>query len=178
MDQKQENDFNMLSAVKKVMNDNNAIWSANPVVTSAVGTLTSDIGASGSTVATQRQNVGGATATKKQMKQTLIDDTVALALAGKAYASAVNNANLKAACKLTKSNLVETTEESLAGVCQTLHDAVNPYIISMGGYGVSGATQVALQGGITNFSLSIGTPRAVQAVQVAATTMLDEQLRV
>src|ERR1039457_310115 len=105
MTQEQENDFNMLSAVKKVMNDNNSIWTANPVVTAAVGTLTSDIGASGNTVATQRQNVGGAVATKKQIKQTLIDDTVALALAGKAYAASVNNANLKAACLITKSVL-------------------------------------------------------------------------
>ena len=178
MTQGQENDFNMLSAVRKVMNDNNAIWSANPVVTSAVGTLTSDIGASNSTVSNQRQNVGGATATKKQVKATLIDDAVALALAGKAYASAVTNATLKAACLITKSKLVETTEESLAGVCQTLYNTVNPYIVSMGGYGVSGGTQVALQTNITNFGNLVGTPRAVQAVQVAATAMLDEQLRV
>lgn len=92
MDQKQENDFTMLSAVKKVMTDNTAIWTGNLVVTSAVGTLTSDIGASNLTVSNQRQNVGGATATKKQVKATLVDDAVALALAGKAYASAVTNA--------------------------------------------------------------------------------------
>ncbi|MHB8260055.1 MAG: hypothetical protein ACYDCN_08090 [Bacteroidia bacterium] len=178
MDQKQENDFNMLSAVRKVMNDNNAIWSANPVVTSAVGTLTSDIGASNSTVSNQRQNVGGIVATKKQVKETLIEDTVALALAGKAYAAFVNNTTLKAACLITKTQLERTTEESLAAVCQTLHDDVDPYIPSMGGYGVSPATQVALQSGITNFGGLVGTPRAVQAIQVAATTMLDEQLRV
>ncbi|MHB8259251.1 MAG: hypothetical protein ACYDCN_10995 [Bacteroidia bacterium] len=178
MKQFQEDALGMLIAIKDVMNANSTIWRSNTVVANAVGTLASDIRAIGLTAANQRTNRQGATATKNQVKVALIADAVALALAGKAYAVFVNDATLKAACSITETRLIKTTEESLVGVCQTLYDDVNPYISSMGGYGVSPATQVGLQNNITNFSNLIGTPRAVQAVGVAATRLLDEQLRV
>ena len=178
MTQRQEDSISMLSAVKLVMNNAtySPIWAANPVFNTAVGTHTGNLNTVNLTAVSQDPNVQGATDTKELLKETLINNAVALALAEKAYAAATSNATLKAACMVTKSDLNKTTEAGLASVCQTLYNAVNPYIGSMAGYGPTTATQTTLQGNITAFGALVGTPRAVLAVGVAATTLLDEQL--
>ncbi len=178
MNQKQEDDVTMLSAVKKVMANvtYSSIWAGNPVFVSAVGTHTNNLNTINLTAVNQDPNVQGATDAKEQLKEMLIDNAIALAKAGKAYAAANNNANLKAACSITKSDLIHTSEAGLASVCQTLFNAVNPSIGSMAGYGPTTATQTTLQGNITAFGALVGTPRAVQATGVAATTLIEGQV--
>ncbi len=178
MDQRQEDSISMLSAVKLVMNNAtySPIWATNTIVTAAVGTHTNNLNTINLTAVSQDPNVQGATDSKAVLRETLIDNAVALAMAGKAYAAATSNATLKAACSVSKTELTRTTEASLASVCQTLYNAVNPYIGSMAGYGPTTTTQTTLQGNITTFAGLVGTPRAVLAIGVAATTLLDEQL--
>ena len=176
MNQKQEDDITMLNAVKQVLTTYQSIWTTNAIVSAAVGRHTGNINAINLTVVGQVPNIHGATESKATVKEALIAEAVALALAGKAYGAASNNVTLKAACMVTETDLNRTSEAGLAGVCQSLYNAVNPYIVNMAGYGPTTTTQATLQGNITTFTGLVGSPRAVQATGVAATTMIDEQL--
>jgi hypothetical protein len=177
MNQKQLDDLVMFDAVKLVMNSNISVWTANAAVSSLVGTLGTNITTINTAGQNQSTNIIGVTQTKAQAKTTLITAAAILAAAGKAYATATNNASLAQACKMSKTSLKNTAEPLLAGVCQTLHDAVNPFIISMVDYGVSAATQTTLQAAITSFNVLIGSPRSTQAVGSAASQMIVVQIK-
>ena len=177
MNQKQLDDLLMFDAVNQVMNANISAWTVNAAISSLMTTLTGNITAINKAGQNQNTNVVGVTETKAQSKTALITAAVALAAAGKAYATTSNNASLAEACRVTKTLLKNTPEPLLAGVCQTLYDAVNPFIGSMAGYGVSVATQTALQTSITSFNGLIGTPRSTKAAGAAASQMVVTQVR-
>ena len=177
MTQSQSDDIIMFDAVKQVVNTNISVWTGNIPFTAAVNMLQTNLTVINGVMQSQHINIKGVTQTKAQTKETLISNAVALALAGKAFAAANNNMALKQACTVTKSELLHTNETELASICQSLHDTVNPFINSMNGYGVSAATQTALQTSITSFSALVGTPRSTQSSGASATEALALQIK-
>ena len=176
MTQKQSDDILMFNTVKLVLIDNTPIWTASTPFTNAVGVLQTNLTAINKAIQAQQPNIKGATDTKAQDKDLLINKTVALAMAGKAYAVANTNTTLRQACMLTKTDLMHVNETGLAEICQNLYDQLNPFIVSMNGYGVDTASQLTLQGLITGFMALPGTPRSVQSSSVAATENIVEEI--
>jgi hypothetical protein len=177
MTQEQQDSVYMYDAVNQVLNTNKSVWTANTAFTSAVNAFGANINSINTAGTNQKTNVVGVTLSKAQQKDALISAAYATATAGRAYATVSNNAALKQACKISHSDLRDAAEQDLTGICQNLHDAVNPFIGSMAGYGINAGTQTALQTAITAFISLIGTPRSTQTASIAATQVIETTIR-
>lgn len=58
--------------------------------------------------------------------------------------------------------------------CQSVHDAVSPFIASMASYGATAASLSTLQNDINTFGTLIGKPRSVVAATAAATKNITQ----
>jgi hypothetical protein len=169
MNQKQANELNMLEATLITLLKYNSVYSTNVVLVAAVNTLQSTINSIRNTDLVQNAKSKGITLTKEQAKSAMINLAFAHAAAGRAYATATSNTNLKETLNYTLSDLKKLNDNDAWTDCQTIHDAVNPYIGSMTPYGANATTLGALQTDINNYAPLIGKPRSQVAASAAAT---------
>jgi hypothetical protein len=176
MNQREQNSIYMYDAVNLALNDYTSVWTTNPVFASAVNSLAANINTITAEGGLQKTNASGITRTKAQQKNALIEAAYITIKAGRAYAMATNNPALEEICLISRSTLRNAAELDLIGLCQNLHDAVDPFIGSMAGYGVSAATQTTLQNALNAFIPLLGTPRNAQTAGVAATQTIEETI--
>jgi carboxypeptidase family protein len=175
MDTKQTNKDNMFDATYLVLQTNLSIWTANAVMTTAVGKLNTYITGISSTATAQGVVTTGVTDNKDSVKETLITNIMLNANAGLAYASTAGNLVLKAKCKLNESELAKSKEAVLVTIAQNVHDALLPVAAALAGYGASATTLGTLQTSTTSFSGLVGTPRSARTSSISATGTLAEQ---
>ncbi len=173
----QTNELNMLEATLITLLKYNSVYSTNVVLVADVNTLQSTINSIRSTDLVQNAKSKGITLTKEQAKSAMINLAFAHVSAGRAYATATSNTILKATLDYTLSDMKKLKDNDAWTDCQTIHDAVNPYIGSMGPYGASGTTLGSLQTDINNYAPLIGKPRSQVAASAAATKTVKEVIK-
>ena len=165
----QTNELNMFEATLITLLKYNPAYSANAVMVAAVNTLQTTINSIRSADLVQNATAKGITMTKEQAKTAMINLAFAHISAGRAYATANGNTALKETLHHSHSDLTKLKDNDAYTVCQTVHDAVNPYIGSMTSYGATATTLSTLQTDISAFAALIGKPRSQVAASSAAT---------
>ena len=169
MNLKQTNELNMLEATLITLLKYNSAYSANAVMVAAVNTLQATINSIRSADLVQNATAKGITMTKEQAKTAMINLAFAHISAGRAYATANGNTALKETLHYSHSDLTKLKDNDAYTDCQTVHDAVSPYIGSMTSYGATATTLGTLQTDINNFAALIGKPRSQISASSAAT---------
>lgn len=90
-----------------------------------------------------------------------------------AYARFVNNQVLLKEIKFSESSLKYTTDNELRNNAQGIYDRAQTNITALTPYGVTAATQTALQNAITSFLTAIPSPRIGQTDKKSSTTQLS-----
>jgi len=169
MNLRQTNELNMLEATLITLLKYNTVYSSNAVFVAAVNTLQSTINSIRSTDLVQNAKSIGITLTKEEAKTAMITLAFAHVSAGRAYATATSNTSLKSTLDYSLSDLKKLKDNDAWTDCQSIHDAVSPYIASMTPYGATATTLASLQTDINNYAPLIGKPRSQVAASAAAT---------
>ena len=170
MNNAQVNELNMFETSQQFLNTNAIIWSGNPAMVTVIATIISHISGINASQTAQNTSTAGVTLTKETARLNMITAALALANAGKAYASATANQTLYNALNITKSQLTLATDTNVDNLCQALIDNIAPYIASTTAYGATSTTLTNLQNLIYTYSPLIGTP-AVQKTIVGYATL-------
>ena len=101
----------------------------------------------------------GITASKNQLKATLIAQAIEVARRVVAYATNVNNTVLLAEVGYSESDLKKSPDTVLKDRCQVIYDRANANITALATYGVTAAVLTTLLTSITNFNAAIPKPR-------------------
>ena len=173
----QTNELNMLEATLITLQKYNSVYSTNAVMVAAMNTLQSTINSIRSTDLVQNATAKGITLTKDQAKTAMVNLAFAHVSAGKAYATATSNTTLKATLYYTLSDLKKAKDNDAWTDCQSIHDAVLPYIASMASYGANATTLGTLQTDINNYAPLIGKPRSQVAASAAATKNVKQLIK-
>ena len=177
MKKNESNAFNMFKAVLVALNSFPTVWNSNATINAVVvvafqnligGLITNDQG--------QKTGTKGATQTKAQAMDALVTLAVAVADAGYAYAVSVSNMQLKQTCSINKTKLTKAKDVDVIAICQNVHDAVNPFVANLTGYGVTSGTITAYQNTINTFSLLTGQPANAKAVVKVATQNIAQEV--
>jgi hypothetical protein len=169
MNLRQTNELNMLEATLITLLKYNTVYSSNAVFVAAVNTLQSTINSIRNTDLVQNAKSIGITLTKEEAKTAMITLAFAHVSAGRAYATATSNTSLKSTLDYSLSDLKKLKDNDAWTDCQSIHDAVSPYIASMTPYGATATTLASLQTDINNYAPLIGKPRSQVAASAAAT---------
>lgn len=175
MNNKQTNTLNMYDAVSQFLNTYNAVWSGNATIAGMVTTFNSHISALNASDMAQKTITKGITQTKKQAKITMANAAMVIAKAGKAYASATNNITLAASFNYSFSDIKEAKDTDADDICQSMYNALQPFIANTAAYGASAASLTTLQSAINTFSALIGKPRSQQTVIINATLTIAQR---
>lgn len=170
MNHSQVTELNMFETSQQFLNTNAIIWSSNPAMAAVIATITSHISAINATQTAQNTSILGTTQTKETARLNMVTAALALANAGKAYASATANQTLYDAVNITKSQFTNATDTNVDNLCQSIIDNLTPYIGSTAAYGATSTTLTNLQNLINTYSPLIGTP-AVQKTIVGNATL-------
>ena len=154
-----------------------ADWTSNTVISGIVSNLQNGVNAL--LEGEQDQKAGSIIATEKktQARTTLEETAVAISNAGKAYAVAANDIDLKGVCRLTVTKLRNAKDVDLIAYCQNLYDSINSSSANLAPYGASVANITALQTAITNFTTLTGKPATAISAVSAATQSIAVQVK-
>lgn len=172
MNRNQINELNMFDAVEQLLLANAIIWNPNPAMTAAITTFVSHLSAINAHDTVQKTSTKGTTISKKNAKTDMAMAAVAVANAGKAYASATGNPVLFDDMKHTKTEILEASDTDADDICQNIHDNLLPYIANTAAYGATNASLTNLQNLINTYSALIGKPALQKSIITNATLTL------
>ncbi len=172
MTRHQINELNMMDAVEQLFNANTGIWSANPAVSAAYATFTSHVTAINANDTAQKTSSIGTTQTKATAQMNMAVAAIAVANAGKAYATATGNQVLFDAMNHTKTEIIHASDTDADDICQNIHDNLLPFIANTTAYGATAASLTNLQNLINTYSGMIGKPALQKSIVVNATLTL------
>ncbi|MHB8403753.1 MAG: carboxypeptidase-like regulatory domain-containing protein, partial [Bacteroidia bacterium] len=176
MNREQINQLNMMDAVDQLLTTYNSVWSTNTAVSGIVTTFRGHLGALNVNDTLQRTISTGVSMTKDEAKAAMISAAIMTCHAGKAYASVAGNTDLYAQMKHTKSEIAVAADTDADGICQNIHDDLDPYIGFTVAYGATTLTQSNLQNAINTFSGMIGKPRVQIGIVKNATLTIEQHL--
>lgn len=174
MNRHQINELNMYDAVEQLFNANTAVWSSNTAVSATFATFTSHVNAINANDTVQKTSSIGTTQTKETAKQNMAIAAVAVANAGKSYATATSNQVLFDAMNHTKAAIIKASDTDADDICQNIHDNINPYIANTAAYGATAASLTNLQNLINAYSALIGKPQLQKSIVANATITLAQ----
>ncbi|MBS1647894.1 MAG: carboxypeptidase regulatory-like domain-containing protein [Bacteroidetes bacterium] len=174
MNRHQINELNMYDAVEQLFNANTSIWSGNSAMSATVATFISHVNAINANDTVQKTSSIGTTVSKQNAQEAMAIAAVAVANAGKAYATATSNAVLFDAMNHTKSEIMQASDTDADDICQNIHDNLNPYIANTTAYGATAASLTNLQNLINAFSALIGKPQLQKSIVTNATITLAQ----
>lgn len=173
MNQFQENSLRRYNVMKVVLNQHSLVWNANPTFALAVSDFENSLTEINNLGMQQKNSTKGVTSTKLQARNEVIDQTMAVAAAAKAYAVSINDIVLLATCSMPRTKLLQARGVEVAALAQYMYDTVNPIAVNLSDYGANATTLASLQTAIDVLHTLLGAPRAQQANKVAATQMLE-----
>ncbi len=174
MNRNQINELNMYDSVEQLFNANTAIWSSNTAVSATFATFTSHVNAINANDTVQKTSSIGTTVSKDNAQAAMAIAAVAVANAGKAYATATGNAVLFDAMNHTKSEILLASDTDADDICQNIHDNLLPYIANTTAYGATSASLTNLQNLINAYSALIGKPALQKSIVTNATITLAQ----
>ena len=175
MKRQQVNQLNMYEAIKQYLNSNTIVWSSNPTVSAAIATYFSIIAGITANDAVQKTSTVGVTNTKETAKLDMAIAAIAIANAGKAYATTTSNQALFNAMNHSKTEILAGNDTDANGICQNIVNAITPYIASTTTYGATATSLTNLQNLINTYYVLIGTPAIQKSLVTTATLTLDQQ---
>jgi len=159
MTSKQESKLSMFLAVKDYLTANATIVSALPNYSGYSTTFQNSITGIQTYAEQQMFDKTGISASKKQLRSTLVALAVDTSRKLTAYAKFANNQVLLKETKFTESDLKSGADTALRDYAQGIYDRAQTNLTALATYGVTAATQTALQSAITAFVASIPKPR-------------------
>lgn len=149
----------MYLAVKDYLTANATIVSALPNCSIYVTNFQNSITGIQTYAEQQMFDKSGISASKKQLRNTLVALAIDTSRKLTAYAKFANNQVLLKETKFTESDLKSGADTTLRDYAQGIYDRAQTNLTALATYGVSAATQTALQAAITAFVASIPKPR-------------------
>ncbi|NTV45939.1 MAG: carboxypeptidase regulatory-like domain-containing protein [Chlorobiales bacterium] len=159
MTSNQESKLSMYLAVKDYLTANAAIVTPLPNYSATMTTFQSVITSLQAYSEQQQFDKTGLAANKKQLKQTLVTLAGDASRKLTAYARFTNNLVLLKEVRFTDSTLKRLPDTKLRDTTQGLYDRAQTNLTALASYGVTAATQTALQTAITAFVVAIPKPR-------------------
>lgn len=156
---RQESKLTMFLAVKDYLTANAAIVTPLPNYSGYFTTFQNSITQIQTYAEQQMFDKKGISVNKKQLKDTLIALAADTSRRLTAYAKFANNQVLLSETKFTDSDLKRSADTELRDYAQGLYDRAQTNLTTLATYGITAATQTALQGAITAFVTSIPKPR-------------------
>lgn len=114
----------------------------------------------------------GDTATKNQLRASLVAQTMDVTRRVVAFASNTNNSSLLELVNYTETELKKCSDQKLVASCQVVRDSANTNVAALATYGVTPALLTTLQTTITNFSNTIPKGRVLTTDSSEATKTL------
>ncbi len=174
MNRHQINELNMYDAVEQLLNASTGIWSSNTAMSATVATFISHVNAINANDTVQKTSSIGTTQTKETAKLDMAIAAVAIANAGKSYATATSNQVLFDAMNHAKNEILKASDTDADDISQNIHDNIQPYISNTTAYGATSASLTNLQNLINAFSALIGKPALQKSIVANATITLTQ----
>ncbi|MEP6820867.1 MAG: hypothetical protein ABI946_00795 [Chthoniobacterales bacterium] len=171
----QENKLSMYRTVQTVLKNNTAEVATIVALDLQVTNLNSSIALIDSLAQAQASETSGVTIDKANVSDEMVDMTMRVAGALKAFASVGNDETLLKKASLTKSDLVKARDEMRPTMAQEIHDLANTNIAALSDYGITAATLTALQTRIDAYKLVAAGPQVAKAEKSTATDLLDQE---
>jgi len=159
MNSKQESKLTMFLAVKDYLTANATIVSALPNYSGYFTAFQNSIALIQTNAEQQMFDKTGISASKKQLRSTLVALAVDASRKLTAYAKFLNNQVLLKETKFTESDLRSGTDTALRDYAQGIYNRTQANLSALANYGITEVTQTALQDAITAFVASIPKPR-------------------
>lgn len=156
---RQESKLSMFLAVKDYLTTNAAIVTPLPNYSGYFTAFQNSITQIQTYAEQQMFDKKGISVSKKQLRDTLIAIAADTSRRLTAYAKFANNQVLLSEIKFTDSDLKRGADTVLRDYAQGIYDRAQTNLTALATYGVTAATQTALQAAITAFVVSIPKPR-------------------
>ena len=143
-------------------------------ISTAVAALFSNINAINANDTAQKTSSIGITQTKQSARVDMAVAAVAVANAGRAYATATGNQVLFNAMNHSKTKILSASDTDADDICQNIHDNIAPYISLTTSYGADSTALTNLQNFINTYSLLIGKPGVQKSIVSNATVTLAQ----
>ena len=177
MNDRQENRLGSYRTTGQVLTDNAALFTTLPALGLQHTKLLDSVSLIDSLAMLQSTNTTGITAAKGEILRQMMDSTLLVAGAVRAYASENENLDLKARVKVTESSFHSLRDDQRDDLAQGIHDAANDNLAGLADYGITAATLSGLQTRIEAYRLAIPGPSAARANRRSKTELLDEEVR-
>ena len=175
MNLQQTNELNMYEGIEQILTTNNAVWSGNPAMVSAVATYTGLVSAINANSTVQLTSSKGTTQNKQNAKLDMLLAAVAIANAGKAFATDTTNTVLYDAMNFSKDDFTKAKDTVVDDMCQAIHDNIAPYIALTVAYGADSTSLTNLQNFINTYSTMLGQTVAKKVIVSNATLTLVQK---
>lgn len=177
MDARQDAKLSMYRGLAAFCDANTAIISINVAFIMALNDFKANIAAITAAAQQEATVITGIAMDKNQARQTVCNQTTAIAAMIYAYAATVGNNTLKMEVDFPVTALMRLREDQLAPRCQNVHDAGEANLAALADYGVTAVNLADLQTAIDNYSAIINKPRTAiidRKMQGAAIDQLFE----
>lgn len=159
MTSRQESKLNMYRAVKLLLDNNIAIISPVVAFLGIYNAFKAKLTTFLITVASEAEVISGITIDKTVAKQNLSQNAADIAAITYAYASSINNNDLKQSANFAYSDLFRIKDDLLAPTCQNIHDVTFNVLVALADYGITAPMLTAFQDNITAYASSVPKPR-------------------
>ena len=159
MTSKQESKLSMYNAVSTFCATNAVTVATVPAFQSAVTDFDNIVDAIRATSQAESVVIDGITQDKAFLRNKLIDTTVSISSAIFAYASSVNNFDLKQKVGFPKSDLAKLRDELLAGTCRNVFSAGASNLPALADYGITQPKLDALLTEVEDYEAAVPEPR-------------------
>jgi len=151
-------------------------FAAIPILNTASESLISGANLTGALDARQTGRRDGVLGGKIVATKLLLDLTMIVAGALRAFATITGDVVLKGQMTFSRSDLGESADESIDDQAQVIHDTATTHVTPLADYGMKPARLTSLQDRITAYSLAVNTPRGATIDISSIVGLIDTQI--
>ena len=159
MTAKQEAKLNMYHAVVTFCDDNTAIVTTVPAFETALTAAKTKLAAIVTTAQLEAQVIAGIAMDKEQLRSNLCQQARDMASVVFAYASSINNNELKEQVNFSFTDLRRLRDDQLAPVAQNIYNAANDNLVALATYGITAPILTTYQDSIDDYQAVVPGPR-------------------
>ncbi len=152
-------------------------FAAIPILTTAIESLISGANLIGALDARQSGRRDGVLGGKKDATRLLLDLTMIVAGAVRAFATITGDIVLKDQMTFSRSSLAELPDEAIDDKAQVIHDTATTHLAALtANYGINAARLTSLQDRITAYGLAVNSPRGATIDISSIVGLIDAQI--
>jgi Carboxypeptidase regulatory-like domain len=168
--------YDMILATEKVLDDNAPLYAANVPLKASKVLFSANVDLLAAQVAKQLVVPTGITDDKEKVRTGLEERTFIIGSACCSLATATGNGDLYKRCHFTKSDLVHFRDAELLGVCTNLTNDVTANAVALVAYGITPAVMTDYASRIASFSNIMKLPTEAIGKRATATAKIAELL--